>query len=43
MIKMKKKCQCELEIGEDDWAAGRKEEDDKEDRKRKLRIDGKGR
>ena len=30
----KKKCLDEFEIGEDDWAARTKEEDDKEDRKR---------
>ena len=28
-----KKYQCELEIGKDDWAAGTKEEEDKEDGK----------
>ena len=43
MTKMKKKCQCELEIGEDDRAARTKEEGDKKDRKRKLRIEGKAR
>ena len=34
------KGQCELEVGEDDWATRTKEEEDEEDRKRKIRIEG---